>query len=67
MFAPEQNPKLNNFTYVLINGGLDLQNDTVDNDVEANCEATSYYLDHHHLLTSDSGCPIRLVAFLPHA
>jgi len=36
MFAPEQNRKLNNFTYVLINGGLSTQDDTVDDDVEAN-------------------------------
>lgn len=36
-FAPNQNTVLNNFTYVSINGGLDTQNDTVDNDLEANC------------------------------
>ena len=65
MFAPEQNPKLNNFTYVFINGGLGLQNDTVDNDVEANREAASYPPKYHDLLTSDSGCPIRLVTLLP--
>jgi hypothetical protein len=27
-----------NFTYILINGGLDTQQDTVDNDVEANLD-----------------------------
>ena len=66
MFAPEQNPKLNNFTYILINGGLDSQNDTIDNDVEANREAESYSPEYHQLLTLDSGCPICLVTLLPH-
>ena len=38
MFAPTEDPKINNFTYVLINGGLDNQTDIVDDDVEANCQ-----------------------------
>ena len=37
MFDPTENPTLNNFTYTLINGGLNNQSDTVDDDVEANC------------------------------
>lgn len=39
MFVPKENPTLNNFTYVLINGGLETQSDTVDDDVEANLDA----------------------------
>ena len=36
MFAPSENPAINNFTFVSINGGLETQNDVVDDDVEAN-------------------------------
>ena len=35
-YTPEEDPAIANFTYVLINGGLGTQNDTVDDDVEAN-------------------------------
>ena len=37
-YTPEEDPAIANFTYVLINGGLSTQNDTVDDDVEANCK-----------------------------
>ena len=37
-YTPEEDPAIANFTFVLINGGLSTQNDTVDDDVEANCE-----------------------------
>ena len=40
IFAPDENPMKNNFTYALINGGLDVQDDTTDDDVEANCRDT---------------------------
>ena len=39
-YTPEEDPAIANFTYVLINGGLSTQNDTVDDDVEANRKLT---------------------------
>ncbi|MCJ1257173.1 vesicle formation at the endoplasmic reticulum [Lignoscripta atroalba] len=38
MFSPEQSPTINNFTYALINGGLETQDDETFSDVEANLD-----------------------------